>query len=101
MHRLTRGLVAGTAALALTTIGAIGTATGAQAHTVGEPGDATMLVHINDSEAGGSYDQTFERVYAGDDRRRNARLHLRPEGGIWRGRGRRQPRPLLRPEPGR
>jgi hypothetical protein len=37
----------------------------AQAHTIGEPGDATMLVHLNDSEAGGSYHQVFERVYAG------------------------------------
>jgi hypothetical protein len=37
----------------------------AGAHTVGEPGDPTMLVHINDSEAGGSYHQVFELAYAG------------------------------------
>ena len=59
MHRLTRRVVAAGAAM---TLAALGT-TAAQAHTVGEPGDETMLVHINDSEAGGSYHQTFELVY--------------------------------------
>ncbi len=59
MHRLTRRVVAAGAAM---TLAALGT-TAAQAHTVGEPGDDTMLVHINDSEAGGSYHQTFELVY--------------------------------------
>ena len=39
----------------------------AMAHTVGEPGDPTMLVHINDSAAGGSYHQVFERAYAGEE----------------------------------
>ena len=59
MHRLTRRVVAAGAAM---TLAALGT-TAAQAHTVGEPGDDTMLVHLNDSEAGGSYHQTFELVY--------------------------------------
>ncbi len=62
MHRLTRGVVAGVAALSLTTIGTLGTA---QAATSGDPGDPTITVDINDSEAGGTYEQEFERVYAG------------------------------------
>jgi hypothetical protein len=31
----------------------------------GSPGDPTIVITINDSEAGGSYDQTFVKVYAG------------------------------------
>ena len=65
MHRLTRGLVAGAAALALSTIGAISTTTSAGAATTGDPGDPTITVDINDSEAGGTYEQEFQRVYAG------------------------------------
>jgi hypothetical protein len=30
----------------------------------GSPGDATITITINDSHAGGSYDQVFEKVYA-------------------------------------
>jgi len=82
VHRLTRGLVAGTAALALTTMGAISTITAAQAHTVGEPGDETMLVHINDSEAGGSYHQTFELVYDETASDGTPVYIYVPEGGI-------------------
>ena len=96
MHRLTRRVVAAGAAM---TLAALGT-TAAQAHTVGEPGDETMLVHLNDSEAGGSYHQTFELVYDEAATGRHARLHLRPRGGA-RQRRRRQPRPGVRPEPGR
>ena len=64
MHKLTRRLVAAGAAMVLA---ALGTTAVAQAHTVGEPGDPTMLVHLNDSEAGGSYHQD---VRAGLCRRR-------------------------------
>ena len=62
MHRLIRGVVAGAAALTLATIGTTATA---QAATSGDPGDPTITVDINDSEAGGTYEQEFERVYAG------------------------------------
>jgi Immune inhibitor A-like, MAM domain len=31
----------------------------------GSPGDNTIVITINDSEAGGSYDQTFVKAYAG------------------------------------
>jgi hypothetical protein len=64
----------------LTTIGLAGTP--AAAHTVGEPGDATMLVHLNDSEAGGSYHQVFERAYAGTTEDGTPVYIYVPEGGI-------------------
>ena len=35
------------------------------AAAAGVPGDATITLPINDSEAGGTYDQDFTRVYAG------------------------------------
>ena len=78
MHRLTRRVVAAGAAM---TLAALGT-TAAQAHTVGEPGDETMLVHLNDSEAGGSYHQTFERAYAGETADGTPVYIYVPEGGI-------------------
>jgi hypothetical protein len=37
----------------------------AQGDIIGEPGDPTITVDVNDSEAGGTYQQVFERVYAG------------------------------------
>ena len=76
MHRLIRGVVAGAAALTLATIGTTATA---QAATSGDPGDPTITVDINDSEAGGTYEQAFKKVYAGTTRGRHARLHLRPD----------------------
>ena len=72
MRKLTRGLAAGALTAGLAAYGMT-----AQGHTVGEPGDPTMLVHINDSEAGGSYHQEFELAYDGAATRRYARLHLR------------------------
>ncbi|HZA16977.1 MAG TPA: hypothetical protein VE645_08840, partial [Pseudonocardiaceae bacterium] len=66
MRNFSRRVAAAGAAAALgilTTIGLAGTP--AAAHTVGEPGAETMLVHLNDSAAGGSYHQEFERAYAG------------------------------------
>jgi hypothetical protein len=61
MRKLTRSVAVGAVATALAAY-----TTPTLAHTVGEPGDETMLVHINDSEAGGSYHQEFERAYAGE-----------------------------------
>lgn len=83
MHRLTRRLVAAGAATALAAIGATGLgATAASAHTVGEPGDDTMLVHLNDSAAGGSYHQEFEKAYAGATPDGTPVYIYVPEGGI-------------------
>ena len=79
MHRLTRRLVAAGAAM---TLAALGTTAAAQAHTVGEPGDEELLVHLNDSEAGGSYHQTFERAYAGETADGTPVYIYVPEGGI-------------------
>jgi hypothetical protein len=57
-HRLF-GLLTATALLA----GLFGTTASAALASSGSPGDATIVITINDSEAGGSYDQTFELVY--------------------------------------
>jgi hypothetical protein len=54
----------------------------AAAHTVGEPGDSTMLVHLNDSEAGGSYHQVFERAYANTTDDGTPIYIYVPQGGI-------------------
>lgn len=43
---------------------AIGTAAPAVMASSGSPGDPTITITINDSHAGGSYDQTFEKVFA-------------------------------------
>ena len=58
-QRLLRVLMA--AALGASTIA---TAAPAVMASSGSPGDATITITINDSHAGGSYDQVFERVYA-------------------------------------
>ena len=46
----------------------VGSLVGATAGTAlassGSPGDDTIIITINDSHAGGSYDQEFEKVYA-------------------------------------
>jgi hypothetical protein len=57
-HRLLRVLMVAT--LAGT---AVGTAAPAVMASSGLPGDATIEITINDSEAGGSYNQTFVKVY--------------------------------------
>ena len=51
------------AALAASTIATTAAAPAAMASS-GSPGDPTITITINDSHAGGSYDQVFERVYA-------------------------------------
>jgi hypothetical protein len=69
MRPLTRRLVAGSATAALAVVGLAGPAMAADpaAPTAasGNAGDATIVVPINDSAAGGTYFQTFERAYAG------------------------------------
>ena len=76
---LARRMAAGVAGLALAAFGIVPVAA---AHTVGEPGDPTMLVHINDSAAGGSYHQEFERAYAGTTPDGTPVYIYVPEGGI-------------------
>jgi hypothetical protein len=52
------------AALAASAIGT--TAAPAAMASSGSPGDPTITITINDSHAGGSYDQVFERAYANE-----------------------------------
>jgi immune inhibitor InhA-like protein len=40
-------------------------ASSASAASSGDPGDPTIVLDLNDSSAGGSYEETFKRVYAG------------------------------------
>jgi hypothetical protein len=40
--------------------------TGASAANSGDPGDPVITLDINDSAAGGSYEETFQRVYVGE-----------------------------------
>jgi hypothetical protein len=77
MRKLMRSVAVGAVvtALAAYTVPAL-------AHTVGEPGDPTMLVHINDSEAGGSYHEEFELAYAGEAPDGTPVYIYVPEGGI-------------------
>jgi Immune inhibitor A peptidase M6 len=77
MRKLTRGLTVGALTAGLAAYGMT-----AQGHTVGEPGDPTMLVHINDSEAGGSYHQQFELAYDGAAPDGTPVYIYVPEGGI-------------------
>src|SRR5688500_11545941 len=64
-----RRLTAGSAAAALAVVGLAGPAMADHTATppadFGSAGDATIVVPINDSEAGGTYYQPFERAYAG------------------------------------
>ena len=55
------GMVLG-CAMALATVGMTPQASAAAS---GVPGDPTITLPINDSEAGGTYDEQFTRVYAG------------------------------------
>ncbi|HSK25419.1 MAG TPA: hypothetical protein VK894_00735, partial [Jiangellales bacterium] len=57
---LTSALVAGGTAIAIA-----GLSMPAQAVPSGDPGDPTIVLDINDSGAGGTYEETFQRVYAG------------------------------------
>ncbi|MGB7818619.1 MAG: hypothetical protein WBL35_07755 [Ornithinibacter sp.] len=60
--RAWRGAVAAGAALALAAFGApIATAASS-----GSPGDETITLDLNDSAAGGTYEQEFTRAYAGE-----------------------------------
>ena len=52
------------AALAASAIGT--TAAPAAMASSGSPGDPTITITINDSHAGGSYDQVFTRAYANE-----------------------------------
>jgi hypothetical protein len=81
LRKFVRNLAIGAATAALVGSG-VAVATTALAHTEGEPGDDTMLVHINDSAAGGSYHQVFERVYGGTATDGTPVYIYVPEGGV-------------------
>jgi hypothetical protein len=67
MRPIFRAVVAGSATAALTVVGLASPALADHNSTHdGTPGDMTLTVPINDSTAGGTYDQVFERVFAGD-----------------------------------
>ena len=69
-RRVAAAAISGVVALAMVAVAAAP----ASAATPGEP---TITLPINDSEAGGTYDQDFTRVYDGSHPGRHARLHLR------------------------
>lgn len=57
-RRVTGAIACGAAAFAITAVGPVPVAAAA-------PGDPTMTLPINDSAAGGTYEQDFTRVYSG------------------------------------
>ncbi|MGY1643414.1 hypothetical protein ACI782_20095 [Geodermatophilus sp. SYSU D00703] len=69
MRPTTRTLAAGSAAAVLAVVGLAGPAMADHSDTPpvdpGSPGDAVLTVPINDSAAGGTYHQPFERAYGG------------------------------------
>jgi hypothetical protein len=69
MRTLTRRLTAGSAAAALAVVGLAGPAMADHTNTapdeLGSAGDDTIVVPVNDSAAGGTYYQPFQRAYSG------------------------------------
>lgn len=63
-------------------VSAIGTAAPAAMASSGSPGDAIITITINDSEAGGSYNQVFEKVYAGQTASLTDVYVYVPEGSV-------------------
>ena len=59
-QRWLRAVLAGALGVSL-----LGAAAPAAMASSGSPGDDTIVITINDSHAGGSYDQVFEKVFAG------------------------------------
>lgn len=97
LHTATRrwaGVVAG-AALAV-----LGTVPVASAATTGDPGDPTITVDINDSEAGGTYEQDFVRAFAGETADGTPVYIYVPEGGIGGAEGVASLDPAFDPTPG-
>ena len=67
------------AALAGTALGSVAPTTMASS---GDPGDPTIVITINDSYAGGSYDQVFELVYENETASETPVYIYVPEGAI-------------------
>ncbi len=65
MRRTLKPILGALAAVATATAMSGLVATGASAASSGDPGDATITLDLNDSAAGGSYEEEFKRVYAG------------------------------------
>ncbi len=68
------GLTAGATLVAMAGLGVP-----AGAVSSGTPGDPTIVLDVNDSAAGGTYEETFKQVYAGTTPDGHRRAHLRPE----------------------
>jgi hypothetical protein len=101
LRNFSRRVAAAGAAAALGILTTIGLAVPpASAQTVGEPGDLTMTVPINDSEAGGTYDQVFVRVYAGTTPDGTPVYIYVPQGGIGGAEGVTSLDPAFDPNPG-
>ena len=64
-HRVSRGWRGAIAAGAALALAAFGAPT-ASAASSGSPGDETITLDLNDSAAGGTYEQEFTRVYDGE-----------------------------------
>jgi hypothetical protein len=94
-HRRLRALVA--AAFVATLFGTTAPAAFASS---GSPGDAQIVITINDSEAGGSYDQIFDRVYAGSTPSGTPVYVYVPEGAVGHAEGVPSVDPQWDPTPG-
>jgi len=77
VRKMTRHLTVGAATLAL-----LGAGTAVALATTGSAGDETLTVTLNDSHAGGSYDQVFEKVYANTTEAGTPVYIYVPDGGI-------------------
>ena len=65
MRRTLKPMLGALAALATATAMSGLAASGASAASSGDPGDPTITLDLNDSAAGGTYEEQFKRVYAG------------------------------------
>jgi Immune inhibitor A-like, MAM domain len=77
VRKMTRHLTVGAATLAL-----LGAGTAVALATTGSAGDDVLTVTLNDSHAGGSYDQPFEKVYANTTPAGRPVYIYVPEGGV-------------------
>ena len=65
MRRTLKPVLGALTALATVTARSGMAASSASAASSGDPGDATIVLDLNDSSAGGSYEETFKKVFAG------------------------------------
>ena len=101
MRGTIRTLAVGSTAAVLTVTGLAAPALADhEAGHTGSAGDATITVPINDSEAGGTYDQVFERVYAGNTPDGTPVYIYVPQGALGGAEGVQSMDPAFDPTPG-